>query len=46
MTHPLPRPHIARREPRVTVPQHRRLAAHQRSGAARPATASSYAQAL
>lgn len=46
MAHPLPRPHIARREPRVTVPQHRRLAAHQRSGATRPTASSSIAQAL
>jgi len=44
--HPLPRPHIARREPRTTVPQHRRLAAHQRSAASRPTAPSSLAQAL
>ena len=44
--HPLPRPHIARREPRTTVPQHRRLAAHQRSATSRPTAPSSLAQAL
>lgn len=46
MAHPLPRPHLARREPRTNVPQHRRLAAHQRSATARPATPTSIAQAL
>ncbi|MDG2535692.1 EAL domain-containing protein [Sphingomonas sp. HITSZ_GF] len=46
LAHPLPRPHIARREPRTNVPQHRRLAAHQRSGAVRPAAPASIAQAL
>lgn len=46
MAHPLPRPHIARREPRTNVPQHRRLAAHQRSATTRPAGCASIAQAL
>lgn len=46
MAHPLPRAHVARREPRTTVPQHRRLAAHQRSATVRPVERSSVAQAL
>ena len=46
VAHPLPRPHIARREPRATVPQHRRLAAHQRSAPVRPGTPAPLAQAL
>jgi EAL domain-containing protein (putative c-di-GMP-specific phosphodiesterase class I) len=44
--YPLPRAHLARREPRATVPQHRRLAAHQRAGAHRPTTPATLAQAL
>jgi EAL domain-containing protein (putative c-di-GMP-specific phosphodiesterase class I) len=46
MAHPLPPAAIARREPRTNVPQHRRLAAHQRSATNRPVTASALAQAL
>jgi len=46
LAHPLPRPHLARREPRTTVPQHRRLAAHQRAGATRTPTYATLAQAL
>lgn len=44
--HPMPRPHLARREPRTSVPQHRRLAAHQRSGGIRLANPASIAKAL
>lgn len=43
---PLPRAHLARREPRATMPQHRRLAAHQRMAATRPAAPAAFAQAL
>jgi blue light- and temperature-responsive anti-repressor len=43
---PLPRAHLARREPRATVPQHRRLAAHQRIVTVRPAAPAALAQAL
>ncbi|MEN2711296.1 EAL domain-containing protein [Sphingomonas sp. NPDC092331] len=43
---PLPRAHIARREPRAIVPQHRRLAAHQRIAVLRPAVPAAFAQAL
>jgi EAL domain-containing protein (putative c-di-GMP-specific phosphodiesterase class I) len=46
LAHPLPRPHLARREPRTNVPQHRRLAGHQRAGTVRPAAPATLAQAL
>lgn len=46
MARPMPRAHVARREPRATVPQHRRLAAHQRYVAVPPRTAAIGAFAL
>ncbi|MEP9358304.1 EAL domain-containing protein [Sphingomonas sp. KR3-1] len=46
LAHPLPPAHIARREPRINVPQHRRLAAHQRAATSRPAASAALAQAL
>jgi blue light- and temperature-responsive anti-repressor len=44
--HPLPRPHLARREPRSTVPQHRRLAAHARACPGSTATRAPHAFAF
>jgi blue light- and temperature-responsive anti-repressor len=44
--HPMPRPHVARREPRASVAQHRRLVAHQRGASVRPVTTPGIAKAL